>query len=178
MCRTVGFFANSLPLRFHVNADETFDSLLNSVDRQLRGASANREIPVRRLGRKFGLRHEQDRPLCSLMITQVGPLNWSVKELQLKGDAYVTASVHAMWFGVMERDDIVDLNIAYPDQVFNRDRVEAWATSIEQLLQLLSEEPHAPLLQVRGRQEDEHDPVLGSGNLTAIELLRELEECP
>jgi non-ribosomal peptide synthetase component F len=178
MSRTVGFFANSLPLRFQIRPDETFDSLVREVDRRLRNVSANREVPVRRLGRKFGLHHVNERPLCSVMITQVGPLDWSVNELKLKGDAYVTATVHAMWLGVMERDDSVDLNIAYPDEVFNRERVEAWAAGIEQHLQLLSAAPHAPLLQVRGHPHNIQDSVLGPANLTTTELLRELEECP
>jgi hypothetical protein len=178
MSRTVGFFANSLPVRFQIRPDETFDSLVHEVDRRLRNVSANREVPVRRLGRKFGLHHVNGRPLCSVMITQVGPLNWSVNELKLKGDAYVTATVHAMWLGVMERDDTVDLSIAYPDEVFNRERVEAWAVGIEQQLQLLSAAPHAPLLQVRGHPHHIQDSVLGAANLTTTELLRELEECP
>lgn len=177
MSRTIGFFANSLPLRFQIQPNETFDSLLDSVDRQLRNASANREVPVRRLGRKLGLCRDPDQPLCSVMVTQVGPLNWSVGELQLRGDAYVTASVHAMWLGVMERDDTVDLNIAYPDGVFNRARVEAWATSVEQLLQRLAARPGASLPEVEGRHGAEHDSALGPANLTATELLRELEEC-
>lgn len=175
MSHVLGFFANNLPLRFPLPPTTTFDSLIDSVDQQLRLASANREFPVRQLARKLGRHRGPARPLTPVMVTQVGQLDWSIGDLHLTGDPYVTATVHALWIGVLERDQMVDLHIAFPEQVFSYSRVETWVRAIEEIFESVTAEPDVPLLHLSKKQATD-DGISAANNPTAAELLRELED--
>jgi hypothetical protein len=174
MSHTLGFFANLLPIRFRPSAFASFDSLVSGVDQKLRTASKNREFPVRQLIRTLKSRRNSQRPLGSVMVTQVGALDWSIGNLTIRGDAYVTATVHPLWIGVLERGDVIDLHIAYSDELFLRSRVESWASELKQLLTQLAARPGDP--PAVSQRQQHNDPVTTRSDGSAVQLLSELEE--
>jgi NRPS condensation-like uncharacterized protein len=158
MGHSIGFFANLLPVRLKVFNDETFLDLLRAVDLQLRNVSANREFPVRQLTRKLKSRRHAMQPLSPIVVTQLGELDWSVGELHLAGSIYVTASIHDLWLGVMEREDDLDVIFAYPQELFTASRAREWAAWLEQTVQRVITRPDVPVSQLI-LPEDQQDTL-------------------
>ncbi|HEX4604324.1 MAG TPA: condensation domain-containing protein [Candidatus Angelobacter sp.] len=148
MGHSIGFFANLLPVRFKVREEETFLDLLRAVDLQVRNVSANREFPVRQLTRKLKGRRHAMQPLSPIVVTQLGELDWSLGDLHLTGSIYVTASIHDLWLGVMERDDDLEVILAYSHELFDSTRAREWADWVEKTVQRVVAQPNAPVLQL------------------------------
>jgi surfactin family lipopeptide synthetase A len=145
MGHTIGFFANLLPVRLRARAEDTFIDLVRAVDSQLRDVNANREFPVRQLTRKLKGRRSSIQPLSPVVVTQLGELDWSLGGLHLTGTIYVTASIHDLWLGVLERADDLEIIFAYPDELFDHERLREWAASVERLLERVIAAPDEPL---------------------------------
>jgi hypothetical protein len=148
MGHSIGFFANLLPVRFKVNAEETFVDLLRAVDLQVRSISANREFPVRQLTRKLKNRRHAMQPLSPIVVTQLGELDWSLGDLHLTGSIYVTASIHDLWLGVMERDDDLEVILAYSHELFDSARAREWADWVEKTVHRVVAQPDVPVAQL------------------------------
>ncbi len=156
MGHSIGFFANLLPVRFKVNKEETFLDLLRAVDLQVRNVSANREFPVRQLTRKLKNRRHAMQPLSPIVVTQLGELDWSLGGLHLTGSIYVTASIHDLWLGVMERDDDLEVILAYSHELFDRNRAREWADWVEKTVHRVVARPDVPVSQLM-LPEDQQD---------------------
>ncbi|MBZ5507162.1 MAG: hypothetical protein LAO78_17020 [Acidobacteriia bacterium] len=156
MGHSIGFFANLLPVRFKVDREETFLDLLRAVDLQVRNVSANREFPVRQLTRKLKNRRHAMQPLSPIVVTQLGELDWSLGDLHLTGSIYVTASIHDLWLGVMERDDDLEVILAYSHELFDRTRAREWADWVEKTVQRVVAQPDVPVSQLM-LPEDQQD---------------------
>jgi hypothetical protein len=141
MGRTIGFFANTLPVRFQVHEAQSFCDLLRAVDSQLRQVADNREFPVRQLARKLKARRDPTRPLSAVVVAQLGPLDWRVGELHLTGSMYVTASIHDLWLGVMEREDTLEINVGYSEELFERELIAKWVICVKKLLDQVAASP-------------------------------------
>jgi Condensation domain len=148
MGHTIGFFANLLPVRFKVHGEETFLELLRAVDLQVRNVSANREFPVRQLTRKLKNRRHAMQPLSPIVVTQLGELDWALGDLHLTGSIYVTASIHDLWLGVMERDDDLEVILAYSHELFDRTRAREWADWVEKTVHRVVAQPNVPVSQL------------------------------
>jgi hypothetical protein len=159
MGHTIGFFANTLPVRFQVQAEASFQDLLRTVDLQLRQVSDNREFPVRQIARKLKTRRDPIRPLSSVVVAQLGPLDWQVGELQLTGSMYVTASIHDLWLGVMEREDTLEINFGYSEELFERDRITRWVVWVKRLLEEIVLSPESTILQLSTLSGIEQDAL-------------------
>jgi hypothetical protein len=144
MGHTIGFFANLLPVRLQINMNETFLELLRSVDKQLRDVSANRDFPVRQLIRKRK-GHDAMQPLSPIVVTQIGVLDWSVSGLHMSGQIYVTASVHDLWLGVLERDEQLELTLAYSHELFDLERARKWVSWMEKTFDQVINFPDMPV---------------------------------
>ncbi len=147
MGHTIGFFANLLPVKLQINKDETFLDLLRAVDRQLRDVSANRDFPVRQLTRKRKGHHAM-QPLSPIVVTQLGVLDWSVSGLHMTGQIYVTASIHDLWLGVLERDEDVEVTLAYSHELFDRERARKWASWMETTVDQVIDFPDVPVSEL------------------------------
>jgi hypothetical protein len=169
MGHTIGFFANLLPVRLQVLGNESFIDLLRAVDSQLRDVSANREFPVRQLTRKLKGRRHATQPLSPIVVTQLGVLDWALGELRLTGSIYVTASIHDLWLGVLERDDDLEIVLAYSEQLFSRSQAREWASWVEKTVHNVIEQPDIPVSQLISLKKDlpsppweEERPVAGT----------------
>lgn len=167
MGHTIGFFANTLPVRFQVQAEQSFNDLLQTVDLQLRRAANNREFPVRQLARKLKTRRDPTRPLSSVVVAQLGPLDWQVGELQLTGSMYVTASIHDLWLGVMEREETLEINFGYSEELFERDKIAGWVVCVKKLLAEVVIDPESTLLQLSTLSGIEQDALQPTNRSTA-----------
>ncbi|HZI55189.1 MAG TPA: condensation domain-containing protein [Verrucomicrobiae bacterium] len=156
MGHSIGFFANLLPVRFKVDKEETFLDLLRAVDLQVRNVSANREFPVRQLTRKLKNRRHTMQPVSPIVVTQLGELDWALGDLHLTGSIYVTASIHDLWLGVMERDDDLEVILAYSHELFDRTRAHEWADWVEKTVQRVVAQPDVPVMQLM-LPEDQQD---------------------
>ncbi|HLJ27399.1 MAG TPA: condensation domain-containing protein [Candidatus Angelobacter sp.] len=167
MGHTIGFFANTLPVRLHAPEQERFCDLLHSVDSQLRQVSENREFPVRQLARKLKGRRDPTRPLSSVVVAQLGPLDWMVGELHLTGSMFVTASIHDLWLGVMEREEALEICFGYSQELFERDRVAGWVMCFKKLLEEVAACPEASLARLAAASGMEHDGLASATPATA-----------
>ena len=148
MGRAIGFFANLLPVRLRVDGEQSFAGLLQAVDLQLRDVAANREFQVRELTRKLKGRRHAMQPLSPVVVTQLGELDWSLGELHLTGQIYVTASIHDMWLGVMERDDDLEVLLAYSQEIIDKAQARAWMAWLERTVQRVVAHPDVPVAQL------------------------------
>ncbi len=169
MGHTIGFFANLLPVRLQVLGNESFIDLLRAVDSQLRDVSANREFPVRQLTRKLKGRRHATQPLSPIVVTQLGVLDWALGDLRLTGSIYVTASIHDLWLGVLERDDDLEIVLAYSEQLFSRSQAREWASWVEKTVHDVIKQPDIPVSQLISLKKDlpsppweEERPVAGT----------------
>lgn len=154
MGHTIGFFANLLPVRLQVLGKESFIELLRAVDSKLRDVSANREFPVRQLTRKLKGRRHATQPLSPIVVTQLGILDWALGDLRLTGSIYVTASIHDLWLGVLERDDDLEIVLAYPEQLFSRSQAREWASWVEKTVHDVIEQPDIPVSELISLKKD------------------------
>jgi hypothetical protein len=148
MGHNLGFFANLLPVRLPVDRTKTFTELVRTVDSQLRNIFTHREFPVRQLTRKLRGRRDARQPLSPVVITQLGALDWSLGGLQLKGGIYVTASIHDVWIGVLEREDKVEILIGHAEELFERSGRRKWAVQTQKLLEELAGRPDTSLAEI------------------------------
>ena len=146
-------------MRFQVQAEQSFNNLLQTVDLQLRRVASNREFPVRQLARKLTTRRDPTRPLSSVVVAQLGPLDWQVGDLQLTGSMYVTASIHDLWLGVMEREETLEINFGYSEELFERDMIARWVVCVKKLLTEVVIDPESTLLQLSTLSGIEQDAL-------------------
>jgi hypothetical protein len=176
MGHTIGFFANLMPVRFKVDREQSFVDLLRAVDLQLRNVSANREFQVRELTRKLKGRRNPIQPLSPVVVTQLGELDWSLGELRLNGSIYVTASIHDMWLGVMERDDVLEIILAYSKELFDVTRAREWVAWMERTVQRVVEHPDVSVAQLILPEDEQHDAFWLAENARAAAAVNRVEE--
>lgn len=153
MGRTMGFFANMLPVRLHVEEGETFRDLLRTVDWQLRNIAAHREFPIQNAARKLKRRCHPLKPLGGVVVTQYGGLDWSVGDLRFKGTTYATASLHDLWLGVQERSEDLEIMLAFSDELFDWTRAREWAVWMQQMIDQVVADPDVAILQLTEQVE-------------------------
>jgi hypothetical protein len=96
------------------------------------------------------------QPVSPIVVTQLGELDWSLGELHLTGSIYVTASIHDLWLGVMERDDDLEVILAYSHELFDSTRAHEWADWVEKTVHRVVAQPDVPVVQLM-LPEDQQD---------------------
>jgi hypothetical protein len=157
MGHTVGFFANLLPVRLGVREEETFRDLLRAVDSQLRNVTTHREFPVRQLTRKLKSRSRPMQPLSRVVVTQLGEFDWAVSGLRLSAKMYVSASIHDLWLAVLERENELEIILAYSDDLLDRPRSREWAAWMTKMIERVAASPDSPVLQLTDQLENQQD---------------------
>ncbi len=60
----------------------------------------------------------------------------------------MTASIHDLWLGVLERDDDLEIVLAYSEQLFSRSQAREWASWVEKTVHNVIEQPDIPVSQL------------------------------
>jgi len=103
-------------------------------------------------------------------------LDWSLGELRLNGSIYVTASIHDIWLGVMERDDVLEIVLAYSHELFDVTRAREWVAWMERTVQRVVARPDVPVAQLILPEDEQQDAFWLAENAKAPAAANRVDE--
>ncbi|HEY9825555.1 MAG TPA: amino acid adenylation domain-containing protein, partial [Stenomitos sp.] len=159
--RLIGFFINTLPLRFKIDSDAAFTTFLDQVQTQTLDAFANQDIPFGQLIERLPLTRDLSYlPLCqTLFVLQNAPS----ETLQLPDLTLEPIPTHSgvsrfdLTLSISEVGDRLIAEWEYNSDLFDPSTIERMAAQFEVLLTSLTTNPQQsiatlPLLSAAERQ--------------------------
>ena len=148
----MGFFVNTLPLRFQVNPEQSFLSLLKQSRAVALGAFAAPDAPLEQMLQFGGVsRNESRSPIYQAFFSYQDARRrnhaWGgVKQENLRVHQRAAAEDVRLWF-MVEPDGVLG-GLTYNTDVFDAELVTVWVTSYLQLLEAALRQPDAALRTV------------------------------
>ncbi|WP_328940697.1 amino acid adenylation domain-containing protein [Streptomyces sp. NBC_00250] len=173
--RTVGHFANTLPLLARPSGDKTMGELVAEIRGATRALKPHERLALGDVLRDVSL-HSSDGPRRLFDVT-IAHLRWP-RQLELPGLSYgtvVQARAHdtdALAVVVNELDDVGDLlvDVDYGCDVFDEDfPVEAVGRHLKALIERTLDDPDLPLAGISMLAADERAALVDGCNKTAVE---------
>ncbi len=168
--KLIGFFVNSLVLRVHVDAMETFGELLGRVRGTALDAYRHQDVPFERLVEELSPQRSLNKmPICQVMfLWQNAPMEkpdfneldaqyLPVKGLQTQFDLELQA---------MEQGGTIHFNWIYNCGLFDRWRIEKMASHFTRFLNAAVASPQMPLCLFPILDEQERQQLLLEWNST------------
>jgi amino acid adenylation domain-containing protein len=168
--KLIGFFVNSLVLRIHVDATETFGELLGRVRGTALDAYRHQDVPFERLVEELSPQRSLNKmPICQVMfLWQNAPMEKpDFKELDAQYLPVKGLQTHFdLELQAMEHGGTVHFNWIYNCGLFDRWRIEKMARHFARFLEAAVASPQTPLRLFRILDEQEQQQLLLEWNST------------
>jgi amino acid adenylation domain-containing protein/FkbM family methyltransferase len=171
----IGFFANTLPLRFDVSASPSMEELLNRVKQQTLNAQRNQDLPFERIVEIVrpprSLAHS---PLFQVMFSwqQSSPgLELKLPDLKVEefeGAAHVSAKFDLM-LALRERNGQIEGGFEYASSLFESSTIERYAEYLQAMLNAAAAQDTQPIDRLVPLSEAERDEIVYEWNRTESE---------
>ena len=157
--RVVGMFVNTLALRYELNPNQTFRSLIRNIREHFLDAYEHADYPFEALVEKLALDRDLSRhPLFDTIFVMqnieaakmdwpdlvVEPVDWNWKNARVD-----------LTFSVADQGDELRLSVEYNTSLFNRSTIQRMTENFICLLQELMDHLDCPLTEVAGLSEEE-----------------------
>jgi amino acid adenylation domain-containing protein len=170
----IGFFINTLPLRFVLEAEAPFTTLLEQVQSKALAAFANQDIPFEKLIEQLPLERDLSYlPLCqTLFVLQNAP----AETLQMEGlvlEPLLTHSGVSRFDLTLSMTEVGEGLIAeweYNSDLFERGTIERMAAQFEVLLNAIVAEPQQSVATIPLLTAAERQTLLVDWNQTQTDL--------
>lgn len=148
MDRLIGQCANTLPLRFQLDSNETFSSILKRTWETVLDAQENWNFSYGRLINKLNLPPEPSRiPLVSILFNIDPPMDKvkfnGLKHKFITGPRYYFQ--YDLGFNLVENDSTVNVECDYNRNLFDGDVILNWAEGYRALLETIVQNPDTPI---------------------------------
>jgi hypothetical protein len=97
------------------------------------------------------------QPLSRVVVTQLGEFDWALSGLRLSAKMYVSASIHDLWLAVLERENELEIILAYSDDLLDRPRSREWAAWMKKMIERVAASPDSPVLLLTDQLENQQD---------------------
>lgn len=160
----VGFFANTVPLRFSVDMDASFSAIVGALKVVLKEALDHAEVPFAQLVQQLQLprnagAHPVYQTLFSFLDLRARSDQWG--DLRRQGMAMPTnGGVEDLSMLVIERKEDVCLELCFNEDVFSRSTAELVARRFLTLLEGVVSHPEANVRALNFMPGDERECIL------------------
>ncbi|PWK11296.1 amino acid adenylation domain-containing protein [Tumebacillus permanentifrigoris] len=169
----VGLFINTLPLRLHVEAGQSFLNVLEQVKQRALQAYEHHEYPFDQLVEDINPVRDLSRtPIFSVMFQvlrdgddrfpEVAGLHMRPVELD------VSATKFDLQIDFVERPNTMECLFTYRTDLYERETVERWMSHLLLLLQEIVATPDAPVESLRMLEASERNRLLSEWNETDV----------
>lgn len=169
----VGFFVNTLPLRDRIDAESGFLSHLQRVIETVTQASEHQMYPVDKLVEELGLRRDLSRsPLYDIVVARYENF---MQRVCLDGIDSVPFELNThtskfdLAFMFRETGGIIELDIEYNTDIFEKDRIQRMSGHIKELAQNVILEPDLPVSRIKILPQEENIRILNEFNETRVD---------
>jgi amino acid adenylation domain-containing protein len=178
----IGFYANTLALRTQFSGNDSYRDLLENVKQSTIGAYAHQLYPFDTLVTELKMQRDMSRnPLFDIQVIvenaatgstggETGLANVSVSGY---AGAESASSVFDMVLFFVEREEALQLNIIYNNDVYDRSSVEHLALHLEQMLAAIIAAPDMPIRKLAFLSEGDRHQLLDVFNSTPLQLQKE-----
>lgn len=172
----IGFFANTLPLRLHINTADTFTDLLKQVQNETLTAYENQDVPFEKIVENLNIERDLSRsPLAQVVfVLQNAPLHASgsttagLDGLTLDPIAFETGTVRLdLEVHVWEEKNRLKVEYIYNTDLFAPDTIARMATNFEAVLLSVCAKHHAPLHEIHTLSDTEFKQLVTDANATS-----------
>ncbi|MEU4445610.1 amino acid adenylation domain-containing protein [Actinosynnema sp. NPDC050801] len=147
--RLVGFFVNTLAVRADCSGPLSFTDLLGRVRRSTLAAYAHQDLPFDELVAELSPVREGNRnPLVQVefQLLEAGGRQWRLTGLEASSYGSRTPTTRFdLECDLIERDGGLTGGITFSRDLFDQDRVDAWAREYERFLAAVAVDPDRPL---------------------------------
>lgn len=168
----IGFFVNTLPLRFALGDDLSFSDLLDHVQTTTLQAFAHQDIPFEQLIEQLPLARDLSHlPLCQVMFTlQNAPTHeFQLPDLDLVLDSHHNGVARFdLTLSVTEVGDRLVGAWEYNTDLFERSTIERMAAQFEQLLQAVLTNPQHSLATLPLLPSQDYERLV-AGSQTSVD---------
>ncbi|WP_142245071.1 SDR family NAD(P)-dependent oxidoreductase, partial [Bacillus cereus] len=170
---TIGFFANTLPLRIEVNSTETFEEFLNRLNSEVLTVFENQEIPFSRIMKETSLNGKNnvtEQVLKTLFIVQNNDLkkykdsnmSWNTKLLRN------STSKFNFSMEVFDHGDHLELVVEYNSSIFNQNYILEFLKYYEGLMNKVINNPNTVIQDIALLENNMAFNSLSMGNQGTI----------
>ncbi|WPV65670.1 non-ribosomal peptide synthetase [Chitinophaga sp. LS1] len=165
----IGFYINTLPLRFQLKGRDTFRQHLASVRNDVLEYLQHQDYPFEKLVEDLGIKRDASRsPLFDVMVILH---NEKEQTLPVVNDDLVLHGEQAIKYDLdidfYEADEALLMKVGFNTDIYERDNITRLARHYAALLQALSEQPDVALQAVDYLDAGERDLLLHKFNDTA-----------
>ena len=172
----IGFFVNTLALRFGVRDDLTMTSLLAQIKEVTLGAYDHQDVPFERIVEELQPERSLSRhPLFQVMMTLQ---NATGRELSLPGltvsleEKLYESSKFDLLLSLQEQGQQIVGEIEYAVDLFDPDTVKRWMDCFVVLLREMTGDSERPISELSILSQEERRRVVASFNETTIPYAR------
>jgi amino acid adenylation domain-containing protein len=162
--RLIGFFANTLVLRTHIDQRQSFTTLLEQTKHTALDAYKHQEVPFERVVEALNPeRHLSHSPLFQVMfaLQSLNNAEFSLPGLQLKPVGAVTeSSKFDLSLTIAEGADVLGATIQYNADLFDKETIERIARNFLRVLGCVVREPERPLQQLSLLDPGEYEKIV------------------
>ncbi|WP_027390131.1 non-ribosomal peptide synthetase [Chrysiogenes arsenatis] len=172
---TVGMFASTLPLRFHVDAMQPFHKFLQQITRECFACFEHQRYPFDRLVETLGVRPDPSRnPLFDVSFVYEKA---DERAITLPGltttpwDIPQTTAMFDITLEVIEEQGMLRAKLEYATALFHRATIERWQEYYTRLLTSVCTAPTVPVGRIDFLPPQEREHLQQGGFTSAPELL-------
>jgi tyrocidine synthetase III len=171
----IGFYVNTLALRFRFQGDDSFQELLEKIKLVTLDAYEHQVYPIDELIDELDLQRDMSRsPLFDVMVVMQNAGNEKAAD-KLLGEIKVSEyprtanaiSKYDLTFSFSERGEELQASIEYNSDIYNKSTIECLGNHFEQLLTGIIEQPSIPIRQLDYLNNEEKEQLLVAFNDTA-----------
>jgi amino acid adenylation domain-containing protein len=177
----LGFYVNTLALRFRVEGDAVFADFLGQVKDGVTRAFEHQEYPFDQLVEELDIRRDPGRsPLFDVMVVMQ---NNDIPELVMEGLTVRPFERERLFHGLSRFDMIFNfwdggeaglgLDLEYNSGLFDKDRIERMGNHLVQLLTGFIDDPRQTLTQPEMLTEQEREQLVTAFNNSGLDYDRE-----
>ncbi|MGB7128152.1 MAG: amino acid adenylation domain-containing protein [Candidatus Rhabdochlamydia sp.] len=163
----LGIFINNIPMRFQIDSQSSFISLLHQTAASRRSAKAHQEYSYDQIVKATGgVPSHLRQPLFNVSFTLE---NYSIKDFNLNGifceELFLNTGTAKFDLSLMifEEKGSIRLYFEFPSSLFSKDSIERLGKNFQVLLNELLSHPDAPVGILRLLTESEYTQVLRMG---------------
>ncbi|MCP5051928.1 MAG: amino acid adenylation domain-containing protein, partial [bacterium] len=172
----IGFFVNTLALRFHLEPQAPFGSFLQQVKGTVTESFEHQDYPFDRLVDELNLKRDLSRsPLFDVMVILQ---NNEAGELSMEGLTAHPFEAESMSYGIskfdltfsfVSDDEGMGMGIEYNTRLFKKERISRMGHHFQRLLNSIMTKPGEPLHQLEIIGQAEREELLMSFNDTSFD---------
>ncbi|WP_431684142.1 amino acid adenylation domain-containing protein [Kitasatospora sp. KL5] len=172
--RSVGYFANLLPLRVDLSRKPSFEDLVQRIRTDLLDAYTHQEAPFELVLERLATRRDADnRGLVQVVVVSDDGIPRHSDFGKATGSVVCVDPETAKFdlrIGLRTTGDAVEMEIQYRAELFDREDIERWTAALERLLQEAFRQQQTPITALPAISDAEQHRMLAQWGVTLFDV--------